>query len=232
MNKILLIEDDDVTSLTVQRALADIGEVHRSATANGVNQLLEANSYGLFILDIGLPDGDGISLCHRLSDLGRLDNASALFLTSSAALSDKLAGFDAGGDDYLVKPFSIDELRARVKVHLRKVRGSNQIKRLGQFEIDTVDHKVFITKDDKSRELIETTPIEFRIISALSRSPYEAIHRDVLVKQVWGPSVHLCDRALDVHISNLRRKVGVKGVLVSNRKKGYQLFSGLETKSS
>jgi two-component system response regulator MprA len=152
------------------------------------------------ILDIGLPDADGRDLCQALRAQGV--QAPLLFLTARDAVTDRLAGFGAGGDDYLTKPFNFDELIARLRALLRR-SAFDPADSTGGLRLDPVGHAA--SCGERSAGL---TPTEFRVLAVLAARPGEAVRRPDLLRAGWPSGAIVHDNTLDVYVARLRRKLG------------------------
>ena len=199
-HRILLVEDDADLREMVRRALVREGfEVTGRASGGDALRAVEHEVPDALVLDIGLPDSDGRDVCQALR--GRGVNAPVLFLTARDAVSDRLAGFGAGGDDYLVKPFDLKELVARLRALLKRSAGSTAIV-TGSLRLDPAAHAA--TSGD---QVVALTPIEFRLLAAMAARSGEALRRRELREAAWpvGGIVH--DNTLDAHLARLRRKL-------------------------
>jgi DNA-binding response OmpR family regulator len=197
--RLLVVEDDDQLRSALARGLREEGFAVTTAP-DGASALgaLGAEPDGL-VLDIGLPDTDGRDLCQALRARGF--QAPVLFLTARDALTDRLAGFSAGGDDYLTKPFHFDELLARLRALLRRA-GVDSAIAVGPMRLDPVAHEV--SSGDVALPL---TPTEFRLLAALAARPEAALRRRELVAAAWPDGAVVHDNTLDVYIARLRRKL-------------------------
>ena len=197
---ILLVEDDDDLRHVVMRGLREEGFTV-AGVANGA-ELLERIDDGvpdLLVIDVGLPDADGRDLCQALRARGI--QAPVLFLTAHDALVDRIAGFDAGGDDYLAKPFAFVELVARLQALLRRGGGDPTLT-AGALRLDPVTHAA----GDGRRE-VSLTPTEFRLLARLLSRPGEAVRRRDLVRAGWPHGAIVRDNTLDAYVARLRRKL-------------------------
>ena len=197
---VLLVEDDSELRTVVSRGLREEG--FSVATAGSGAESLEQIGKVLpdvMIVDIGLPDTDGRDLCQALRARGF--QTPVLFLTARDALVDRIAGFDAGGDDYLAKPFAFVELVARVQALIRRTAGSRTIA-AGDLQVDPVGYTV--TLADRRASL---TPTEFRVLAALLARPGETVRRRELVRAGWPHGAFVRDNTLDTYIARLRRKL-------------------------
>ncbi len=213
-NKILLVEDDPFLRNGLTELLDQAGyAVAACALAKEARERVEKDGYDLIVLDIGLPDGDGIGLCKawRLHGL----RAPVLFLTACDEEIQVVRGFDAGGDDYVTKPFRMLELLSRVRALLR--RGApNALARSG-LEIDTERMTAH-----KNGEAVFLTPIEFRLLLALIRAGGRIMTRENLLENIWDMGGQFIDgNTLSVHISRLREKIGAEYIRTV-RGVGYQ----------
>lgn len=204
--KILLVEDDDRIADAVAEALTD-QHYFVEIAADGLAgwELIEAFSYDLLLLDIMLPKLDGISLCQRLRDQGY--HLPVLLLTARDTLSDKIIGLDAGADDYLVKPFEIDELLARIRALLR--RGNTTLPPVlifGSLCLNPSNHEV--TYDG---ELLNFTPKEYLLLSLFLSNRQRVFSRSVILDRVWDSADQPEEEAVKVHIKGIRQKLRAVG---------------------
>jgi DNA-binding response OmpR family regulator len=199
-HRILLVEDDTELREVVRRALEREGFAV-TGRGNGADALrsVEHDAPDALVLDIGLPDSDGRDLCQALR--GRGVDAPVIFLTARDAMSDRLAGFSAGGDDYVVKPFDIDELVARLRALLRRV-GADPVVTAGELRLDPVKHAA-----SSRAGSVALTPIEFRLLAALAAQPGDAVRRRELRQAAWPRGGIVNDNTLDAHVARLRRKL-------------------------
>jgi two-component system response regulator MprA len=155
----------------------------------------------LLILDIGLPDGDGRDLCLALRSAGI--DAPVLFLTARDGLHDKIAGFEAGGDDYLSKPFELEELRVRTSALLRRVTRSATVPS-EQPLLDSTRHALILgTKE------VDLTPTEFRLLGRLMAEPGRVVRRHALIAAAWPMGGQVSENTLDSYLRRIRRKLDI-----------------------
>lgn len=197
---ILVIEDDPELRGILLRALDEHG-FGPTGAATGAEALacVEDSPPDALVIDIGLPDADGRDLCQTLRARGLA--APVLFLTARDAVVDRLAGFDAGGDDYVIKPFDLDELVARLHALLRR-QGSKGVIEAGGLKLDPIAHAAAC--GGASTPL---TPTEFRLLATLAGRPGEPIRRGELLRSGWVQGAMVHDNSLDVYIARLRRKL-------------------------
>jgi DNA-binding response OmpR family regulator len=200
-NLILVVEDDPKTAELVQLYLEHDGHrVLRAADGRTGLDLALTEAPDLVLLDIMLPELDGLDVC---AELRRRSRVPVIFLTARASEEDTLRGLDDGADDYITKPFSPRELAARVRAVLRRSEAPEESTvRVGALALDL---------DGRTATLGEAplalTPREFRLLSALARSPGRAFSRHELLDRVCGTDYDGLDRTLDVHVMNLRKKI-------------------------
>jgi two-component system response regulator QseB len=212
--KILLIEDDLDLGNGVRIALADQGLdviwVRRKADA--LHQL-DLCMPELVLLDLGLPDGDGMSLMAALRQ--RLNRIPVIILTARGTLQDRLGGLDAGADDYLVKPFVLAELLARVRALARRSYGfDNEVIDIRGLSLHVPTRRVTV-----SARTIELTASEYALLETLLLRPDRVVTRRFLEERVFGEKENMSN-TLDVHMGNLRRKIG-EGYVRTVRGVGY-----------
>jgi two-component system response regulator MprA len=201
MAKVLVVEDDIALRGVLLRGLREEGfEAVGVGTGAELLDRIEPEGPNLLIVDIGLPDADGRDICQALRAQGV--ETPVLFLSARDALTDRVTGFSAGGDDYVTKPFAFAELVARLHALLRRAGESDAIEHAG-IRLDPLAHAAFI-----EGEKISLTPTEFRLLAKLVASPGQAIRRRELVQTGWPHGAQVRDNTLDAYIARLRRKLG------------------------
>jgi len=209
--RILLVDDDPGIRLSIQRALEFEG--HEVRTAEDGVLALEAiaqETPDLVVLDVTMPRLDGLGVCRRLRTDG--NDVPILVLTARQGVSDRVAGLDAGADDYLAKPFALEELLARVRALLRRrpttttgTGTTNEVYRVGDLEMDLDAHRV--TRDGVTIDLTRT---EWALLEELMRNEGIVLSRDLLSDRVWGQDFGTA-ASLDVYIGYVRRKTEIDG---------------------
>jgi two-component system response regulator MprA len=193
-------EDEPGLRSVLTRALRSFGhEAVGVASAAEAMRAFRANPPQLLILDIGLPDGDGRDLCLALRASGV--DAPVLFLTARDGLHDKVTGFEAGGDDYLTKPFEIEELRVRAEALLRRAPAGSAVEP-DQPVLDSARHALTLG----SRE-VALTPTEFRLLARLMTEPGHVVRRRTLIAAAWPMGGQVSDNTLDSYMRRIRRKL-------------------------
>jgi len=201
---ILLVEDDTQLCEQLVRGLTEEGFEARSVRTGAASlESVAERQPDALIVDIGLPDTDGRDLVQALRARGV--NAPVLFLTARDALVDRLAGFDAGGDDYVTKPFAFAEVVSRLNALLRRAGVDGAVEGAG-LRLAPVTHEVMAGK-----ETVALTPTEFRLLARLLARPGEAVRRRDLVRAGWAYGSIVSDNALDVYVARLRRKLRTVG---------------------
>ncbi len=217
---LLLVEDDLPLGGSLQQLLRDAGyPTVWVRTARDAMRFLESEKFDLVLLDIVLPDETGLKVLHWLR--GRSDLTPVMMLTARDSVSDRVSGLDGGADDYLPKPFAVEELLSRVRALLRR-QGSQRsaMWRIGNIEIDTARRKV----DVDSVEVV-LSKREFDLLCALAVEPGKVITRAQLMR-ISPNSDELESNALDVHVHNLRKKLGSTSI-ETVRGVGYALSTGI-----
>src|SRR5438477_988752 len=198
--KVLVVEDDLELRGVLSRGLREEGfDVHTVGTGGEVLPQLACDPPDVLIVDIGLPDADGRDVCQALRARGV--QTPVLFLTARDALPDRIAGFDAGGDDYVSKPFAFAELVARLHALLRRSGGEGAIDAAG-LRLNPVTHSA-----ERGEAAVPLTPTEFRLLARLLARPGEAVRRSELARAGWVHGAHVRDNTLDAYIARLRRKL-------------------------
>ncbi|MDA8268526.1 MAG: response regulator transcription factor [Actinomycetota bacterium] len=206
-SQVLLVDDDAGVLRAIERALVIHGfEVQTSSDGSDALRMLAARAPDVVVLDVSMPDVDGLEVCRRLRAAG--DPTPVLMLTARVAVGDRVAGLDAGADDYLVKPFALEELLARLRALLRRAGPTrvNAMLRYGDLTLDTGTRRV--TRGDRPIELTRT---EFALLHLLLRHPGQVLTREVISADVWGYDFGPASNSLDVYIGYLRRKTEAPG---------------------
>ena len=205
--RVLVIEDDDAVRSAVRRALL-LGGYEVLLAPDGQNGLLQAQTAvpDAIILDLGLPDIDGMEVCRRLRAAG--DRTPILMLTARDAVEDRVDGLEAGADDYLVKPYDVRELQARLKAIMRRhIEGADgRSLRFEELELDADAHAARI--GDRSIELTRT---EYQLLELLMLNPRRVLTSELIYDRIWGYDFNLAGNALRVYIGYLRRKLEAAG---------------------
>jgi two-component system response regulator MprA len=197
---ITIVEDDHELRGVLCRGLQEEGfAVDGVATGAELLARVEQATPDVLVIDVGLPDADGRDLCQALRARGI--QAPVLFLTARDALVDRIAGFDAGGDDYLAKPFAFVELVARLQALVRRGGGDGSLEAAG-LRLDPVSHSAA----SRSGE-VALTPTEFRLLARLLARPGEAVRRRELSRAGWAHGAVVRDNTLDAYVARLRRKL-------------------------
>ena len=204
---VLIVEDDPHTVRLVRLYLNRDGYKVLEAS-NGLEGLRHAREArpDLVVLDLMLPGMDGIEVCRTLR---RESDVPVIMLTARVEEEDRLAGLEAGADDYVTKPFSPRELAARVRAVLRRTAGERSLLDKGPTELSHGDIHVDLRNRTTSvaGEAVRLTPTEFRLLSVLLREPHRTFTRDQIIDKVFGYEFEGFDRSVDAHVSNLRRKL-------------------------
>jgi two-component system OmpR family response regulator len=214
--RIGVCEDDTALRSVLVRALRSMDhEPVATATAHEALQVFVAQPADVLILDIGLPDSDGRDLCLALRAAGV--TSPVLFLTARDGLHDKIAGFESGGDDYLTKPFQVDELRVRLAALVRRAPAAAAAD--GRPVLDPTRHA--LVHDGVA---IDLTPTEFRLLARLMSAPGEAVRRHALTAAAWPSGAIVHDNTLDSYLRRLRSKLAdVEGARITTvRGVGYR----------
>lgn len=200
-SSILIVEDDPAVRESLERALGFEGYTIETARDGGVAlTALREQSFDAIILDVMMPHVDGIEVCRRLRSSG--DRTPILMLTAKVTVGDRVEGLDAGADDYLTKPFALDELLARIRALLRRSEGDvSDVIRYDDMVID-VGARTVHRGDDP----IDLTKTEFDLLELLARAPGIVLDRDTIYEEIWGIDFITSSNSLDVYIGYIRRK--------------------------
>ena len=217
MIKILIVEDEKPISELIRLSLSKAG-YSCTCRYDGIAaaDLLETERFDLILLDIMLPGADGFELMEYIRPL----EIPVIFITAKNAVDDRVRGRRMGAEDYIVKPFEIMELLARVEVVLRRYKKLDQVIRLGGLSIDTQSMQV---RRDSDGAEIALTNKEYDLLLLFAQNPNVALYRETIYERVWGSNFLGDSRTVDLHVQRLRKKVGWEKRLVSVYKVGYRL---------
>lgn len=212
MAKILIVEDDKSINALVRKNLELVGHYCVSVfDGEAVFVAIEKQVFDLVLLDIMLPKLDGFQVIKQL-------DIPVIFLTARGAVEDRIKGLRLGADDYIIKPFDMMELQARVESVLRRTHKADKQFCLGRVRVDFYSREVFFNE-----QLLELTPQEFSLIEALVKNRNIALSRDKLLEIAWGYDYGGDTRTVDVHIHNIRKKLSWENVIKTVYKMGYRL---------
>jgi two-component system, OmpR family, response regulator QseB len=215
--RLLLIEDDDMLGRAARHGLVRAGfAVDWAKDARTAHLALANGVYDLALLDLGLPDGNGMDLLRGLRRAG--NGIPVLIASARDTVKDRVAGLEAGADDYVLKPFDLEELIARVRALLRRHAGSaGPFFQHGDLVLDPVRKEV-----TRANERVELSAREFAVLEALMQRPGAVLSRDMLEEAVYGWGHEVASNTIEVHVHHLRRKLG-NGVIRNVRGVGYRL---------
>lgn len=203
MKKVLLIEDDaDLYSLIQYNLEKEGFQFAGSQTGRGAIDLCRREKPDLVILDIMLPDSDGLDICKRIRAHPELSHLPIIFLTARASETDRIVGLELGANDYIVKPFFVRELIARIKIHFRGQQVAPKVLKAGELEVDGERCQVHIAGKE-----ISLTATEFKLLEFLMSRPGIVFSREQLLDAVWGHDRAVTDRTVDVYVLRLRQKI-------------------------
>jgi two-component system, OmpR family, response regulator MprA len=226
--RLLVVDDDRALREVLRRALTLAGyEVVLTESGAGAVSEVTSSVPDAVVLDVGLPDIDGLDVCRMLRREG--NRVPVLMLTARDAIADRIDGLDAGADDYLVKPFDIDELKARIRALLRRAGGeadADGALSFGDLRLDSARHGVSV-----GESFVELTRTEYQLLELLMLNPRRVLPHTLIYDRVWGYDFGPTSNALRVYIGYLRRKLEEAGAgpeIHTVRGVGYSLREGSE----
>ena len=204
--KILVVDDERAVRESLRRALELEGyQIDLAVDGREALAVLEQAQPDMLILDVLMPGVDGLEVCRRLRRAG--NRLPVLMLTARDAVENRVAGLDAGADDYVTKPFALEELLARVRALLRRTtNGTGEVLRFADLELNQGTREV-----RRGGELIELTRTEFSLLELFLTNPRQVLTRSIIFERVWGYDFGFASNSLDVYIGYLRRKTEAGG---------------------
>lgn len=213
--KILIIEDEPAILLGLKDELSQDYQALTAATGKQGLQIALQAQPDLVLLDIILPDIEGFELCRQFKEKGI--DASIIMVTARDQVVDKVKGLESGADDYITKPFSLEELKARIRAVLRRRRRAP----IAEYRDDILEIDFKKYKASKKQKPLKLSSLEFKLLRFLISRKGEVISRQQLLEQVWGYEVTPATRTVDVHILTLRKKIG-KNYISTVHGQGYR----------
>lgn len=214
MIHILIAEDEKPISNLIKLSLKNAGYSCDCAFDGGeAADMIEENNYDLILLDIMLPDIDGFELMEYIRPL----EIPVIFITAKNSVQDKVKGLRMGAEDYIVKPFEIIELLARIDVVLRRYHKADDIIKIAGLIIDTKSRKV-----TRGGSEIALTPKEYELLLLFAQNPNTALYRETIYERIWEKEFVYGSKAVDLHIQRLRRKAHLEKELQAVNKVGYR----------
>jgi DNA-binding response OmpR family regulator len=210
---VLVVEDDASIAAQLVKGLTRGGyRVNHVLTGEDALRWGDAD---VVLLDLELPDADGVQVCRKLRERS---DAAIIMVTAHGEEPDRVMALDAGADDYLVKPFGLAELQARIRAVLRRVRPGGDVVKHGPLVVDIRTRRVTVDGAD-----IVLTPKEFDILEILAADPGRVISRQEILESAWDAHWYGPTKVLDVHMASLRRKLGVPGLIETVYGRGFRL---------
>jgi DNA-binding response OmpR family regulator len=210
---VLIVEDDEGIATQLVRGLTRGGYRVEHVTTGAA--ALSHGAADVVLLDLELPDGDGANVCRKLRERSAV---AIIVVTAYGEECDRVNALDAGADDYLVKPFGLAELQARIRAVLRRVRPGGELIMHGPLTVDLRTKKVTVN----GRE-VALTPKEFDILECLALDPGRVVGRQEVLESAWDSHWYGPTKVLDVHVAALRRKLGVPGLIETVYGRGFRL---------
>ena len=206
--RLLLVEDEVEIQSFLQRSLTEAGyQVEAAGDARTAERMTIESTHDVLVVDLGLPDEDGLSLILRLRQLGL--RAPVLILSARRSVDDRVRGLEQGGDDYLTKPFALAELLARLRNLVK--RNSSSAAEATRLRVLDLELDLLRREASRSGEILNLTPQEFVLLEYLCRNAGRVVTRSMILDEVWGMRIQPDTNVVDVHIYRLRGKVDTDG---------------------
>jgi two-component system phosphate regulon response regulator PhoB len=208
--RILVVDDAQEYREMISAAVNPAHEVVCAGTLAEAGEVIRKSAFDMVLLDVLLPDGSGFEFCAKLQREPGLVDLPVIFLTVRSEVSDKVMGYSLGADDYIVKPFDPFELRAKIDAKLRKAgerRARETLIQKGRLKLNAALQKAFLQNGLSPETRLKLTPYEFKLLFFMARHEDRVFSREEIIDAVWGSSAGVFDRAVDMHVSNLRKKL-------------------------
>lgn len=207
MKSILVVEDSEEIQMIVERSLSNFYRVTLVGSLSQARSYIQKLKFDLIILDLSLPDGDGLQFCSELKSSSQACEIPVIILSAKNSIKDKAEGFQLGIEDYITKPFDPSELKIRIESRLKKIsefkRHSDQIE-VGNLMLDLSSRSISCINDNKN---IDLSTKEFAILVYLARHIEQVKSRQDIINAVWGQGCHMTNRTIDSHICRIRKKI-------------------------
>lgn len=231
MGKILLVDDAQDTHLILQETFDQEHTLKSVYNLNQAAQILDKEVFDLILLDIMLPDGDGLEFCAKLRSQKKVKDIPVIFLTGKGDLAAKSIGFSLGAEDYIVKPFDPQEVKVRVVAKLRKFQEKQSKENtlsLGDLRFEIPSQRVFL-RHEAGEKRLDLTPTGFKLLLYFCQNESQVFTRDQIISAVWGHGTFIAERTVDTHIGSVRKQlVGLRMNIQSVHGFGYKLSVDLK----
>lgn len=225
MQKLLLVEDNEVMRVLAANTLKEFS-LSMASTLKEAQSLMQNNTFDLILLDIGLPDGDGLAFLNQLSSSSETQTP-VIIISGKTDIANKVTAFSFGAEDFISKPFDPIELKARVAAKLKKLeqaKSSSDLMKVGDLLITVSKQKVVI-QGNGADQPVDLTTLEFKLLLALARHPERVYSREHLLSEVWGDDLSVTLRSVDTHVAHLRKKIHKSKVKIDTViRSGYRLL--------
>lgn len=227
MAKLLLVEDNEVMRVLAANTLKEFS-LSLAGNLKEAQTLIYANTFDLILLDIGLPDGDGLTFLNQLNNNPE-NQTPVIIISGKTDIASKVTAFSFGAEDFITKPFDPIELKARVSAKLKKIeqaKANSDLLKIGDLAITVSKQKVVIqTTSSEEPLLIDLTTLEFKLLLSLAKHPERVFTREYLLSEVWGNDLSVTLRSVDTHVAHLRKKIHKSKVKIDTViRSGYRLL--------
>lgn len=227
-SKILIVDDSPSCLKLAYESVKTCGTVDQAKDLTQAREFLKINKYDLILLDINLPDGNGVEFCQEIGNSQDLNLCHILMVTGENAVTTKVTSFHLGVEDYLTKPYSPLELRARAERLLKRKHFETNYLHAPNLRLD-LNLQLAQVLDCENWVVLQLTGKEFQILKFLLENRDQTLSRDRILDKVWGVGTFIGDRVVDTHISSLRKKLGSQSVyLINLRGFGYRWMNSIE----
>ena len=219
MKKILIVEDDRIQLDLVSAVLKEDYSLVFAKTIEDADKLLMEHTFDMFIIDLSLPDGNGLNFCTKIRNDKSYQKIPIFIISSNTDIYTKIASLELGADDYITKPAHPIELKTKIKNKFKRLQeemGVSNLYKVDKFDIDYEKRRVSLELSDGSRKEVELTNKEFDLFALLAKNEGRVFSRQDLIDRAWSTNINITDRVIDTHVASIRKKISPYSEYVSS----------------
>lgn len=210
MKKILVLEDDKIQIDLVNTVLREDYSLIFANRIEDADSLLQDHNFDMFMIDLGLPDGNGLNFCTKIRNDRTYQKIPIFIISSNTDVYTKIASLELGADDYITKPVHPIELKTKIKNKFKRLQdesGASNLYKADKFHIDYEKRRLLIEMEDQKTKEIELTNKEFDLFALLAKNEGRVFSRQDLIDKAWSKNINITDRVVDTHVASIRKKI-------------------------